>query len=508
MQADRTEYVANDSGGGGRLHPALAGILLATVLLRLIHINQPIMENYVGRQVPTAMAARNLERGSGFLRPQLDTAPFPNLFMVEPPVYQVGVVSLRGLSGWPLEACGRALSALAAGLGAWGLFELVRRRDGESTALAAVVAFALFPITIRYGRAFQPDSLMLGAVLAGLAFWDRAEQGGRWWRFVPAWALLAVGLAAKVTSAFVLVPLVWGIMKPPRAGKAVLAAAALGPVLLWYLWANQLAGSAEGSRSLADNRAIWLAVPGVHALGELETLKNVWKFLVVRAFTPLGLVLGVWGLCLLRQGGRTPDVWRLWAGAALPVLALLAAKLHHEYYWLVLAPVAAAGVARVWTSLAAWRHGPAWALFVLLVGSSFLLVRSTWRTPEEWRHIEAAARTIREVVPDRELLVAAEPLLFQADRRGCRLEFTPRSAARAAAEWPTGRDIQVESPLDLIDFYRARGARYVADLAPEAGDQRRIALHDAIRGRYKVLVDDPSVIVAELSLDESPRHGQ
>ena len=64
-------------------------------VIRVVHAGQPIVENYVGRQVPTAMVARNLDRGSGFLRPQLDTAPFPNYFLVEPPIYESGVVVLK-----------------------------------------------------------------------------------------------------------------------------------------------------------------------------------------------------------------------------------------------------------------------------------------------------------------------------------------------------------------------------------------------------------------------------
>ena len=38
---------------------------------------------------------------------------------------------------------------------------------GTAVALMAVVAFAVFPVTIRYGRAFQPDALVLGLVVAG-----------------------------------------------------------------------------------------------------------------------------------------------------------------------------------------------------------------------------------------------------------------------------------------------------------------------------------------------------
>src|SRR5262245_8279870 len=85
----------------------LAGILLAALGLRGIGASQPIVENYVGRQVPTAMVARNLERGSGFFRPQLDTAPYPNLFLVEPPIYAAAVVGLRRVTRLALEPAGR-----------------------------------------------------------------------------------------------------------------------------------------------------------------------------------------------------------------------------------------------------------------------------------------------------------------------------------------------------------------------------------------------------------------
>ena len=174
---------ATGTGGGW----ALALVLAATFLVRVIGVDQPIVENYVGRQVPTAMVARNLERGSGFLRPRLDTAPFPNYFLVEPPLYECGVVALRRATGLGLEAAGRLVSAMATAVAGWGLFELMRRRAGRRAALLAAGAFAAFPLTIRYGRAFQPDAAMLGAVVAGLACWDRS-RGRATRRVGPGWS--------------------------------------------------------------------------------------------------------------------------------------------------------------------------------------------------------------------------------------------------------------------------------------------------------------------------------
>src|SRR4051812_35740066 len=157
---------------------AVAGLLALSFAIRAVDADQPIVENYVGRQIPTAMVARNLERGSGFLRPQLDTAPLPNLFLVEPPIYALAVAGLRRLTGLALEPAGRLVSALAIALGGWGLHGLVRRREGARVALLAVAAFALLPVTLRYGRAFQPDALMLGLLVAGLRCCDEHAAGG------------------------------------------------------------------------------------------------------------------------------------------------------------------------------------------------------------------------------------------------------------------------------------------------------------------------------------------
>src|SRR4051794_29903489 len=92
---------------------AVAGLLALTFTVRAVDAGQPTVENYVGRQIPTAMVARNLGRGSGFFRPQLDTAPLPNLFLVEPPIYALAAATLHRVTGIALGPCGRLVSALA-----------------------------------------------------------------------------------------------------------------------------------------------------------------------------------------------------------------------------------------------------------------------------------------------------------------------------------------------------------------------------------------------------------
>ncbi|MBX6316349.1 MAG: glycosyltransferase family 39 protein, partial [Isosphaeraceae bacterium] len=397
--------------------------------------DQPIVENYVGRQIPTAMVARNLHRGSGFGQPQLDTGPFPNLFLVEPPVYAAAVVAFQRATGAPLEASGRLVSALAAVLGAWGLYGLARRRGGEAVAMIAVLALALFPVSIRYGRAFQPDMFMLGSLLAGLRLWDDCTAEGGWPRLAAAWGLLAVGFATKVLAAYLLLPLALLIPPPRRIGMMLLALASLGPALLWYgLAAGELAHG-SGSRASAENAAIWSRTLLAPPLLRLGTYTTAARFLCVRAFTPPGFLLAVWGLF---GAGRADRLWRVWAISAAAALAILAGKIHHEYYWLALAPPLAVGLGQAVVSLSRGARSGVMAAFLGLlafVALAFAQSSSTWRTPPEWRTLAPLAATIREQVPAADLIIAPEALIYAADRRGCRLETGRAAARRAAGAW-------------------------------------------------------------------------
>jgi hypothetical protein len=503
-----------EAGGVG-----LAIVLVLTLAVRVVAIDQPLVENYVGRQVPTAMVARNLERGSGFLDPRLDVAPLPNRFLVEPPLYAAVVVLLRQVSGLPLEASGRLVSALGIVLAAWGVYGLVAARSGREAGLAAAAALAAFPVTIRYGRAFQPDALMLGTLVAGLRCWDRFEAGGRRAWLVAGVLLTAAGLALKVISAFILVPLLGVVIRERRAWKTLLVVATLAPAMLWYAHAASVLSAGEGSRAAAENGAIWLRALDPLALLRRETMSHVGWFLCVRAFTPLGPPLALVGLLAVGRRGADRRLWLVWGAAGLVAMAIVASKLHHEYYWLSLAPVVAAGMGRAVAALAGQGtagRAAALAVAIVVVALDGVFSISTWRTPDEWRSLGAAAAAVREHVPPDAWIAAPEALIFAADRRGCRIELTAPAARRAASEWATpgvaGAAAAVDGPAALVEFYRCRGARFFADVVPVGADPARLALHEAVRRRYNVMMDRSGILLAALDGPDDgadrPHHGR
>jgi hypothetical protein len=495
---------------------ALGILLAATFAVRAVYPDQPIVENYVGRQIPTAMVARNLERGSGFGKPQLDTGPFPNLFLVEPPIYAQVTAWVKQAFGFVWEPSGRLVSAFGTTLAAWGLYGLARRREGVAVGLLGLASFCAFPVMVRYGRAFQPDALMLGCVLAGLRGWDEFEASGKLRWGVFGGFVLAMGIALKATNAWVLLPFFATTWRRNPLWRAGVAFAMLLPDILWYGHVWRTLADSSGSLAASANAGLWAESVNLANWANPALLEVLGRNLFFRSFTPVGFVLAVFGLVAT---GKLDRFWSTWlAGCGLAIL-VFASKWHHAYYWMALAPVAAVGVGRGLTKL--WGMGSCGRVAAGIVGSIFLALcvvqaASTYRTPREWSGLRRAAEVVAAATPvdGEHFVVASEALLYYADRRGFRLEFDPGAAARAAEEW--GEPLPASSnPLALLEFYRVQAGRaepgtglpfkggiisVAADVGLASADPARAAWRAAVRGLpgVTILLDQPDAFVARL----------
>ena len=457
----------------------LIGLFCFTLAIRLLAIDQPIVENYVGRQIPSAMVARNLERGSGFLFPQLDTAPFPSLFLVEPPIYQEAVVLLARWLPISLEAAGRAVSGLAIGLGGVSLYLLVRHQAGAWQASTATLIFAAMPVTVRYGRAFQPDALALGLVLTGTMLWDRWRVKGGAVRADLAWLTLATGLAVKVLWIFALLPAGWLIWQRLQTvpqldvrrrivALVLILGSLLIPACFWYVHAARC--MSVGATASTVNASVWLSVLEPRSWFSMETAHWIFRFGVVRAFSTLGVVLAAWGL----WKGQGVKLWRLWALGASGILVLVAGKLHHEYYWLLLAPAVAAAAVEGLACVRRLRPGYGGGLIsgflmLTLLGTSIYHARTTWTTPPEWVQFQERGLKLGQAIPGDALMIGREAVIYAANRRGMRMEWNPAAVKRALGEWGVEMKQEKATPAKLISWYHLRGARYFAEMADPRG---------------------------------------
>jgi hypothetical protein len=216
---------------------------------------------------------------------------------------------------------------------------------------------------------------------------------------------------------------------------------------------------------------------------------------VVGSFTPIGLGLALWGAARLRDPDR---LWRQWCLAAVLSLVVLSRKLEHEYYLFALAPLVAVACGNGIVDLAnrgrTGRFGAA-AVTVAFLTWAAVGAAPTFQTAPGWAGLRIAGDAIRNYVPASELLVAVDPLIYFGERRGCRLAFY-EGVSQAAAEW--GSEIEPGDVIGLVELCRSHGARYVADVPVWSVDPQRKMLQRQIRRRFKVLVDRPEILLAEM----------
>jgi hypothetical protein len=483
-------------------------VLAAAFAVHGVWLRQPLLENYIDRQVHTAMMARNLSRGGSLLYPSIDIGPFPAYYMLEFPLYPWLAGKVAAVTGLPLDSAGRLLSAFAMGAACAFLFDLVRRRDGGRVAWAAAAVLAVMPVTMRYGRAFQPDSLMIAALVAAVWSMDRWSKHGRPLDLTLAAAATCATLLLKVIAAYLLIPLLYlawsrcGLRFWRRWELWLAAAAAAAPAVAWYLHAWHVAASSETVSTPFWQVHKWIALD---RLMDANTHRQLVFYVGLRVLTPIGVSLAIVG-ALLRAAPNDSSsaprdgsmLFHVWLGSLLAYGPILVRKLDHEHYYLAIAPVAAVFMARslaaLWESPLARRFyvSGSWAaaiLGLLLLASDCLACRSTFRDPAEWRHVTTTAAAVRDCTPPGALVAAHSSVLFYADRRGFTVAYNRDEIEYLLGTWGE-RDI-APIPENLLEFYRRRGAEYFVELLGTNRELDNAAFFETVRGRYRIVREVP-----------------
>lgn len=459
----------------------IVAVLIVRLGLELRCLNQPIFEGYVGRQIPSAMVARDLSRDGSWLWPKLQSGPFPNYFLVEPPVYAGFVASVQRLTDLPIESCGRLVSLLGLSLAALAVWKTVRHvgalnktnddfnvGNKRLIAWAAVLLMISFPVAIRYGRAFQPDAMAIGLTFLGvtLANQKRGRIELNLGRF-----LLAIGIATKITLFPYLLLLDISDSKNDKwyrriSNQIISRLIYLIPAVSWYLWVMWLKWANRDAimGQSADGFQQWWSMIGPLSLLHSGYAREIIMNILVRSYGPIALALVVVAIFQFRMDRRIVQ----YLGFIAVWLCVVGSKTHHAYYWLVPMPViaimAAMGISqyRAIQKYNSIRHHNAFVaiMIVICVIPGLLQSRSTWRTPEEWRPLVEIPNEIREAL-NRDpsgIVVAHEAAIYAIDRPGFRWEWPQSAQTRAAAVW--GEDLRGNAPAALLQFYRAKGARW------------------------------------------------
>ncbi len=510
-----TVAVANPAKfvAGGRDALAVGLLILVGIALFVPGYDQPLLDGYVDRQCHTAMVARNLQRGGSLLYPTIDVGPFPAYYMLEFPLYEGLVAVASTLTGLPVDGTGRLVSSACTVLTACLLWWILRHelRTAWQPTLGALL-FLLTPVSLRYGRAVQPDALMLlcgtGAVAGAIAYGARATLP----RLVVAGVALLAAILTKGTCAWLLVSMlfiVWQAREERRPAHlavgrfacAVVAAFVLGSC--WYVHAVASGqGPSEGFWSVQK----WLP----H--GERGVTKLVGELVYRIGWRTLGPGLTLLALLGVGAGAfRRSSFLRGWCAGLVLFVPLLLRKADHEHYYLLLVPPAV--MAAVWGAdfrRPGWargkvRWGVALATALGLITTPLVaghVYRSARRIPEEWRSVLEAAAAVRRHTDRDELIVAAAPVLFYADRRGYAVAHRSEDVRMWAAKWREN-DKPIRSPLELLRFYADHGATAAVELyesvhAVPGGDRywlrltRTFSVLEIVDGHYALVRLEPT----------------
>lgn len=360
----------------------LWALLLVGLCVRLIGLDEPLVDQQAWRQTDTAAIARNFyEEDFDILHPRVDWRGTTSGYVeTNFPLYPFLVACSYAVVGGSYEWLGRLLSALFSTLTAALLYRLASRiyPDRPRLPLLAAFLYLAMPLNVFFGRTFMPEALMvLLSVASLLTFLRWLERPGSA-AFLLAVLASALCFLVKIPTLYIGFPLValawwrwegWRFIAQPNLW--VFAILVLAPSVWWYDHAADLFHQTGITFGIWNRYGYnkW----SHELLLEAGFYLEVGTRLVHRVFTPVGAVLVLWGLVTawpLRaasgpasgqhpQQRRAPEwmpyVWL--GGIALYVLLVPEGNRKLHYYQMPFVPVGALFAALPLARLTAGGHG-------------------------------------------------------------------------------------------------------------------------------------------------------
>ena len=413
-------------------------IVVAAFVVRLIGIDQPLIDPWSWRQSDVAAIARNfLENGFHFSRPQIDWAGNERGYVgTEFPVLPfVAAIFYKGAG--VQEWIGRIQGVLFFVLALPFFFALVRRIFGGVVASWATFFYAFAPLSIVASRAFMPDVPSLSLAIIGMYFFLRwiEEERFRW--VILSAVLVSLALLIKLPMAIVGAPLLYlasrrdmlphvpDVQKhvPPARNIVarwelwLFAAITLIPSAIWYWHAHRIA-----ERFYPHH---------FFGAGGFQIMNLAWYWQLVRqtVFSSLSLTLFVFAVfgAVIAPRGKYTRMFHWWFAAMVLFVVFAGYGNRHQWYQLPLVPIAAvfAGCACAWFAARTQFSRKLLALGAVLLVASFA-VSSFFCVQPFYRPAAASLRDLgqelNEATTANALIIAAtdgDPTVFYyAHRKG------------------------------------------------------------------------------------------
>jgi len=469
----------------------------AGVLIRFIHLNLPILEGAITRQIQTAAITLNLYRNFDFFHPQVNFFPEPRYFILEPPVYNSLVAALYFIFGVH-EYLGRLVSIAAFAGTACFIFKIAARHINEPAARAAVFVFSFSPLSIIYTRGFQPDTLAL-FFLTVLIFLAVEWVEGNAKAFVPGCLFAFLTFFTKQSFLVMLLPLlIYGlgrqgtrILANPRI--YILTALSVIPPLLWSLHARNIAQAYPvlkfGGNFVFSN---WFD-PTMFL--NFAFYKQLFLWLSGLILTPIGFTLFLVGLFIQsdKKGDLLLHSWL--AGVVVFYLIFHKHVSTHEYYHLPLLPVASLIIGKAWWFLFEKEDAPFLKGFALkpfrifavaLVGVMiFGYSNSGFKIPASLSRFYEQTQSLNTHTNDKDVIITDSwAQLYYGRNKGWLFGYGLSKLKKRYKPWH--QDEERSPYANLLETWRKQGADYFFATKPSRF-YRHKKFADYVSARYPVI---------------------
>ncbi|MEW6407095.1 MAG: glycosyltransferase family 39 protein [Patescibacteria group bacterium] len=450
---------------------------LLGIILRMININQPLLEYNTTRQAQTAMITKNyILNKLHFLYPTIYnySGENPTYLMQEFPLITAPVAIACYLIGTIPDWLLRIPSLFSFIMATFFLFKLVELCWNRKLAVISSCIFIFSPLSILMSRTFQPEMPMLFFLLMMFYFlWKWVYDDNIYSLIFSAFSFMCC-ILLKVTNLYLLLPILYIILSNKKKidyrlfNFIVAFVLAFLPVLWWYGY------HCPKIRHLFPNQ--YDVIFNIH-YQTIFTKKYLTNFnfylrlivhIIRTAFTPLVSIAFIIGL-LIRHRTNEEKFLFFWLCGVIIFLLSFPSVTDHEYYKLVIVPIGAIYAAR---GVSIFLNKNKNYFKLIIIYSSILSFIFSLRivypyliNKAYFKNTLLAGKVIDEVSFKDDLIVVAHEsgsgLLYYCNRRGWGLKIPAIIKKRWDKDAsPKNLDEQNYEAITSLEDYRRKNAKY------------------------------------------------
>lgn len=490
-----------------RDNPILLFIITLGLILRLYHLDIPLLEFAPTRQVQTAETTKNLIADNYDLFHPRITYDGPNtqLFAIEFPGFNLVVALFKQATGLSLDISGRTVSIFSYLIACIFLFLIARNIASKFVANVAVFFFTFSPLNVLVSRSFIPDEMMLAFALGALFFLIKYEQEKKLIYFFASMIFFSWSALLKITTAFLLIPIFFLLKRNERPFSLFLIySISVAIAFCWYIYGSQTFNN-PNSAQVPGYSIIYRFRP--HLFLEKQYYSNIFGLFYNLAFLPVGIVLFLFGIfSKIKKNSLFLYSWLISV-----VIYYFVFNVHtstHEYYTLPFLPLGAIfmgiGLENICRKFGNLKLPKDLFLTLLFLTLMVLMLPPTvsraYKPIERFKNVQEVGRIIENSTSNDDLIIgsmdAGPTLVYYSNRVGWGFGVNRDKMKNQFDE--LGLEAQeVLSAKDELEKLRDQGAVIFASAYKKQVDED-LQFNAYLRGNYKIIAENDNYVVFDL----------